>query len=85
MRDERSLAVLHRSNGAFFQTAPQEAASATNHALPIGDGAEPRVVEPPTAGAQPQIDLDEIVEKAWEKLMRKLTIEQERRGYSRWS
>ena len=83
MRDERGL--LHGSNGAFFQTTPQEAASATNHALPIGDGAEPRVVEPPTAGAQPQIDLDEIVEKAWEKLMRKLTIEQERRGYSRWS
>lgn len=84
MRDERSLAVLHRSNGTSVQTAPQEAASAASRALPIGAGAEIRAVETPTAASKPQIDLDELVEKAWQKLMRKLTIEQERRGYTRW-
>ena len=79
----RSLRIA--SNGASFQTASQEAASAPNRPLPISDGAEPPIVEAPTAGAQPQIDLDELVEKAWQKIMRKLTIEQERRGYSRWT
>lgn len=83
-RDERSLAVLHRSNGTSLQTAFQEAASAVSRALPIGAGAEIPTVEAPAAAAKPQIDLDEIVEKAWQKLMRKLTVERERRGYTRW-
>ena len=83
-RDERSSAVLHRSNGTSLQAASREAASAASRALPIGAGAEIPVVEAPAAAAKPQIDLDELVEKAWQKLMRKLTIEQERRGYSRW-
>ena len=84
MRDERSLAVLHRSNGTSLQTASQEAASALSRALPIDAGAEIPAVEAPAAAAKPQIDLDEIVEKAWQKLMRKLTVERERRGYTRW-
>jgi hypothetical protein len=84
MRDERSLAVLHRSNGTSLQTASQEAASAVSRPLPIGAGAEIPTVEAPAAAAKPQIDLDEIVEKAWQKLMRKLTVERERRGYTRW-
>ena len=40
----------------------------------------------PQANADPvaaQMDIDELVEKAWQKIMRKLTIEQERRGYTR--
>ena len=37
-----------------------------------------------TAASQAPIDLDELVEKAWQKLMLKLTIEQERRGHRRW-
>ena len=85
MRDERSLAVIHRSNGTSLQTASQEAASAVSRALPIDAGAEIPAVEAPAAAAKPQIDLDELVEKAWQKLMRKLTIEQERRGYTRWA
>ena len=85
MRDERGLAALHRSNGTSLQTAPQETSSAANRLLPIEVSAETGRVESPAAAAKPQIDLDELVEKAWQKLMRKLTIEQERRGYTRWA
>jgi hypothetical protein len=80
----RGLPAVQHTNGTFLQTAPREAAAAANPLL-VGGGAEPRAVETPQASAQPQVDLDEIVEKAWEKLLRKLTIEQERRGYSRWT
>ena len=38
----------------------------------------------PRQAAKTQIDLDELVEKAWQKLMRRVTVEQERRGYTRW-
>jgi hypothetical protein len=85
MRDERSLAVLHRSNGTSLQTAPQETSSAAQRLLPMEVSAETGRVESPAAAAKPQIDLDELVEKAWQKLRRKLTIEQERRGYTRWA
>jgi hypothetical protein len=84
IRDERGLAALHRPNGTSLQTAPQETSSAANRFLPIDVSAETGRVETPTAASKPQIDLDELVEKAWQKLMRKLTIEQERRGYTRW-
>ena len=70
-----------------LRSLPQETASPANPALPIGGGGEPssKPGESPAAGAQPKIDLDEIVEKAWQKLMRKLTVERERRGYTRWT
>jgi hypothetical protein len=84
MRDERSLTALHRSNGTSLQTAPQETSSAANRVVPIEVSAETGRVESPATAAKPQIDLDELVEKAWHKLMRKLTIEHERRGYARW-
>jgi len=35
--------------------------------------------------SQSQIDLEEVVEKVWQKLMFKVTIEQERRGNARWA
>ena len=38
--------------------------------------------EPETAPSR--IDLDAVVEKTWEKIMRKLEIEQERRGQTSW-
>ena len=80
---ERALTMFHHANGRSLQTAPQETASAASRALPIDAGAEVRAIKTPAAAAKPQIDLDELVEKAWHKLMRKLTIEQERRGYLR--
>lgn len=39
---------------------------------------------PDTAVTPNQIDIDEIVDKAWKKLLGKLTIEQERRGLMKW-
>jgi hypothetical protein len=84
MRDARDLAALHRSNGTSLQTAPQGTLPAANRLLPIDGGAEPRAVESPAVVAQPQVDLDELVEKTWRKFMRKLTIEQERRGGMTW-
>jgi predicted lipoprotein len=44
---------------------------------PVAAGAE-------TAAAGTRMDPDEMVEKIWQKIMRKLTIEQERRGYTPW-
>ena len=37
-----------------------------------------------TAGPSTQPDMDELVEKIWRKLMRKLSVEQERRGWNKW-
>jgi hypothetical protein len=38
-----------------------------------------------TTDAGSRLDPDELVEKIWQKIMRKLTIEQERRGWSPWN
>ena len=43
----------------------------------------PSAPETETAAAGSRMDPDELVEKIWQKIMRKLTIEQERRGYPR--
>lgn len=51
---------------------------------PDGSAAE---VSPPEAGpdtSPSRIDLDAVVEKTWEKIMRKLEIERERRGQTSW-
>ncbi len=53
-------------------------------AAPGGSAAEasPPETEPETAPSR--IDIDAVVEKTWEKIMRKLEIEQERRGQTSW-
>jgi hypothetical protein len=84
MRDERGFAALHPPNGSAVQTAPQRTLPAANRLLPVDGGAERGGAEAPAAAAKRNVDLDELVEKAWQKLMRKLTIEHERRGYARW-
>ena len=81
---EGGLMAAHRNNGTSIQTVPQGSVPAVTGALPIGGQGESLAVDKSTAPAA-QIDLDEVVEKAWQKLLLKLTIEQERRGYSRWS
>jgi hypothetical protein len=53
-------------------------------AAPGGSAAEGL---PPEAGpdtSPSRIDIDAVVEKTWEKIMRKLEIEQERRGQTSW-
>src|SRR4029450_6956734 len=47
---------------------------------PLDAGAQVRDVEAATAVPNAPVDLDELVEKAWQTLMRRLTVEQERRG-----
>ncbi|MGH8591462.1 MAG: hypothetical protein ACREXX_19740 [Gammaproteobacteria bacterium] len=44
---------------------------------PAGPRAQP-------GAAAAQVDMDELIEKAWSAFLQKLTVEQERRGYSRW-
>jgi hypothetical protein len=78
---EINLTAAHRNNGtSMIRTAPQDSVRAVTGGVPFGAEGGSLAVEKSTAAAQPQIDLDELVEKAWQKLMRKLTIEQERRG-----
>jgi hypothetical protein len=83
---DRQSAIVPSLQGAALQAVAQQTGPPVSHAFPIS-GAESanKPGEIPAAGAQQKIDLDEIVEKAWQKLMRKLTIERERRGYTRWA
>jgi hypothetical protein len=53
-------------------------------AAPRGGGEEPRGGEAEAQGPQSSMDLDAWVEKVWPRLMRKLAIERERRGYAGW-
>jgi hypothetical protein len=39
---------------------------------------------PAAGGPATQLELDDLVEKIWHKLLRKLSVEQERRGWQRW-
>jgi hypothetical protein len=72
-----------RGTGVVVQTSPQSLASATLGTTQTGSAEKAAVLNTETGASRSQIDLDELVEKAWQKLMRKLTIEQERRGYTR--
>jgi hypothetical protein len=74
----------HRISGTVVQTSPQSLLPATAAAAPIGGGEESEALETETGAPRAQIDLDELVEKAWQKLMHKLTIELERRGCTKW-
>jgi len=85
-RSENS-AGAPRSVNDIVQAASQSPVGAMNGAAGaafIGGRAEPRAPQANADPAAAQMDIDELVEKAWRKLMRRLTIEQERRGYSRW-
>jgi hypothetical protein len=77
-------------DGQIVQTSPLNLAEATAtagvvrapsaHTDTKDSTAKQETGHPPAA-----IDLDELVEKAWLKIMRKLTIERERRGLKKWS
>jgi len=77
---EINLTAAHHTNETSIQTAPEgQPVSPLTRTAPIG-GLEAAGIEANPDASKQQIDLDELVEKAWQKLMRKLTIEQERRG-----
>jgi hypothetical protein len=83
--DERSGTFGQRVNGTAIQAAPQLPVATVPNAVAISEGGTTRGPNTPTGAAEPQIDLDALVEKTWQKLLRKLTIERERRGYTRWA
>src|SRR5262249_57698081 len=70
---EGGLMAAHRNNGTSIQTVPQGSVPAVTGALPIGGQGESLAVDKSTAPAA-QIDLDEVVEKAFQKLPLTLTI-----------
>ncbi len=77
--------VDRRANDILLQTA----APATDAAVtvPTAPGIPPAVEQAAETGAdssQAPVDLEELVEKTWQKIMRKLVIEQERRGGGAW-
>jgi hypothetical protein len=74
----------HGADGAPVQASPQSPTPAAVSALPMGGGEEAAVRATETGASPSQIDLDELMDKVWQQLMHKLTIEQERRGYTRW-
>ncbi len=78
------VTAIQRITPGVVPSAPPVPAVGGGRALAVGTGVDGRGAQAPAAGAKPQIDLDELVEKAWQKLMRKVAIEQERRGYTRW-
>jgi hypothetical protein len=82
--EERGRTVGQRVNGTAIQTAPQLPVATVPNAVAISEGGTTRSPNSQTDAAKPQVDLDTLVEKTWQKLLRKLTIERERRGYTRW-
>ncbi|HEY7560391.1 MAG TPA: hypothetical protein VIH18_36925 [Candidatus Binatia bacterium] len=83
--EERGRTVGQRVNGTAIQTAPQLPVATVPNAVAISEGGTTRSPNSQTDAAKPQVDLDTLVEKTWQKLLRKLTIERERRGYTRWA
>jgi hypothetical protein len=78
-------AVGHQTIADVLQSSPESPLSSTaevGSATPPGNGQQPPLGTV-SGASQGQVDLDELVEKAWDKLMRKLSVEQERRGV-RW-
>ncbi|MCP4341408.1 MAG: hypothetical protein GY799_21635 [Desulfobulbaceae bacterium] len=73
----------------LVQTSPLELAEGTSaagavSAPPADTGLESSMSNRATGQPQAAMDLDELVEKTWLKIMRKLTIERERRGHNKW-
>ncbi|HJY84301.1 MAG TPA: hypothetical protein VKK81_24855 [Candidatus Binatia bacterium] len=84
--NQDSLTARRPTTGSIIHTRPQPAATTTGSAATListGNGQGSGMRQAQTNSPQASIDLDELVEKAWLKLMRKFTIEQERRGYIR--
>jgi hypothetical protein len=68
-----------------IQTSPQPVSS-PSPGLPSATPMQTPAAPTPGAGGSPtQVDIDDLVEKAWRKLLHKLTVEQERRGWTRWT
>jgi len=76
------VTTVQRMSEFLVQAAPAPIAAVAH--VPAGPGQDVRAGEAPAGAANRPVDLDELVDRAWQKLMRKVSIEQERRGYARW-
>ena len=65
-------------------SGPSIAAAGPTAAESIGGAVEARAPDTDTGDARARSELEEMVEKAWQKIMRKLDIERERRGFAKW-
>jgi len=75
--------------GAVIQTSRQPlgnpSVSGSEAASSFSSGEEGERASSPSANiASPSINVDDLVEKVWKKIMFKLTLEKERRGTMRW-
>jgi len=76
------VTAVQRTSEFLVQAAPAPIPAVAH--VPAGPGQDVRAGEAPAGAANRPVDLDELVDRAWQKLMRKVSIEQERRGYARW-
>ncbi len=83
-RDTARPVAIRRTAESSILRVSRDTSSTPGRPVPLDAAAEIRDVEAPTAAPNAPVDLDELVEKAWQTLMRRLTVEQERRGYTRW-
>ena len=81
-------APLAIAREAFAASAPYELPAAAAMPGPTtlpSTPAQHAAAPPPSAGRAAEADVDDLVERAWQTLMSRLAIEQERRGFARWS
>jgi len=81
-------AALAIARDAFAASAPYElpaAAAMPGPTMPPSALAPHAAAPSPSAGRGAEADVDDLVERAWQTLMSRLAIEQERRGFGRWS
>jgi hypothetical protein len=77
-------AVVERTDALLARAAPAGVDAADGRVLAIGGRVEARAAEIRAGAPAAPIDLDALVDRAWHKLMLRVTIERERRGYTRW-
>jgi hypothetical protein len=80
-----SLQLSHGDVQPMLQPSGRASAAAGPPAAEsIGGAVEARAADTDTDAARARSELEEMVEKAWQKIMRKLDIERERRGFAKW-
>ena len=77
--------ALQRTSERSAQAAAATPTGSAEDRVPVGAVVAARMGDAQAGAANAPIDLDELVDRAWQKLMDRVTIEQERRGYTRWS
>jgi hypothetical protein len=77
------VTAIQRASEFSVQAAASTPTVSAEGRAPVGAVVGARVGGTQAAASNAPIDLDELVDRAWQKLMHKVTIEQERRGYTR--